>query len=84
MSEQPQQNGAKGPGKKKRSSVFIYLAVLFGAAFLMLLLAYFVQQRNSNAASGRYAAPVSAQDRYEYPDERDLFGEDTPQNGEER
>ena len=33
--------------KNKRSSVYIYLLVLFGAAFLMLLLAYFVQQRNS-------------------------------------
>jgi len=33
--------------KKSRSSVFTYLAVLFGAAFLMLLLAYFVQQRNN-------------------------------------
>ncbi len=36
--------------KGKGSSFFIYLAVLFGAAFLMLLLAYFVQQRNSDAA----------------------------------
>lgn len=35
------------PKKNKRSSFFIYLAVLFGAAFLMLLLAYFVQQRNN-------------------------------------
>lgn len=33
--------------KNKRSSVYIYLVVLFGAAFLMLLLAYFVQQRNN-------------------------------------
>ena len=36
--------------KGKGSSFFIYLAVLFGAAFLMLLLAYFVQRRNSDAA----------------------------------
>lgn len=39
-----------GPGKdtgKKPASVFIYLAVLFAAAFMMLLLAFFVQQRNS-------------------------------------
>ncbi len=34
----------------KRSSVYVYLAVLFGAAFLMLLLAYFVQQRNNATA----------------------------------
>lgn len=38
------------PEKNKRSSFFVYLAVLFGAAFLMLLLAYFVQQRNSETA----------------------------------
>lgn len=37
------------PGNTKRSSVYIYLAVLFGAAFMMLLLAYFVQQRNNAA-----------------------------------
>ena len=36
------------PAKKnERSSVYVYLAILFGAAFLMLLLAYFVQQRNN-------------------------------------
>ena len=35
--------------KNKPSSVYIYLVVLFGAAFLMLLLAYFVQQRNNAA-----------------------------------
>lgn len=33
--------------KNKRSSVYVYLVVLFGAAFLMLLLAYFIQQRNN-------------------------------------
>lgn len=33
--------------KNKRSSVYIYLLILFGAAFFMLLLAYFIQQRNS-------------------------------------
>lgn len=35
--------------KNKPSSFYVYLAVLFGAAFLMLLLAYFVQQRNNDA-----------------------------------
>lgn len=44
MSEKP---AAPPPGTSKRSSVYVYLAVLFGAAFLMLLLAYFVQQRNN-------------------------------------
>ena len=33
--------------KAKRTAVYLYLVVLFGAAFLMLLLAYFVQQRSS-------------------------------------
>ena len=37
------------PEKNKPSSAYVYLAVLFGAAFLMLLLAYFVQQRNNDA-----------------------------------
>lgn len=38
-------------GKKpsRKSAVYLYLLVLFGAAFLMLLLAYFVQQRNNDA-----------------------------------
>ena len=33
--------------KNRRSAVYIYLLILFGAAFLMLLLAYFVQQRSN-------------------------------------
>lgn len=37
------------PPKNKPSSFYIYLAILFGAAFLMLLLAYFIQQRNNAA-----------------------------------
>lgn len=39
-------------GKNRRSAVYLYLLILFGAAFLMLLLAYFVQQRsNENTIS---------------------------------
>ena len=38
------------PPNGKRSSFYVYLAVLFGAAFLMLLLAYFVQRRNNETA----------------------------------
>ena len=34
--------------RSKRSAVYLYLLVLFGAAFLMLLLAYFVQRRNND------------------------------------
>ena len=37
-------------GRNRRSAVYLYLLVLFGAAFLMLLLAYFVQQRSSEDA----------------------------------
>ena len=37
----------KTPNRK--SSVYLYLLVLFSAAFLMLLLAYFIQQRNNQA-----------------------------------
>lgn len=37
------------PQKNKPSSMYVYLAVMFGAAFLMLLLAYFIQQRNNDA-----------------------------------
>ena len=33
--------------KTRRSGVYLYLLVLFGAAFLMLLLAYFIQRRNN-------------------------------------
>lgn len=47
-SEPPEQSTP--PEKNKRSSFYVYLAILFGAAFLMLLLAYFVQQRNSDTA----------------------------------
>lgn len=46
--ETPVPDGPTPPARKnERSSVYVYLAVLFGAAFLMLLLAYFVQQRNN-------------------------------------
>lgn len=38
------------PPNGKHSSFYVYLAVLFGAAFLMLLLAYFVQRRNNETA----------------------------------
>ena len=48
--ETPEKDSTTPPGKNKRSSVYIYLLILFGAAFLMLLLAYFVQQRNSESA----------------------------------
>lgn len=38
------------PNKKKNGPVFTYLAIMFAVAFLMLLLAYFIQQRNNEVA----------------------------------
>lgn len=46
----PPEAGAKPaapPKAGRRTSVYLYLLVLFGAAFMLLLLAYFVQQRSS-------------------------------------
>ena len=41
-----------GDRKSRQSAVYLYLLILFGAALLMLLLAYFVQQRgNENTVS---------------------------------
>ena len=41
---------ASTKSKRRGASVFTYLAILFAAAFLMLLLAYFIQQRNNDVA----------------------------------
>lgn len=38
------------PKNRKGGPVFGYLAIMFAAAFLMLLLAYFIQQRNNEVA----------------------------------
>lgn len=46
--------------RNKRSSFYVYLAVLFGAAFLMLLLAYFVQRRNNETAQSDLRSSFSA------------------------
>jgi len=40
------------PAAKKSTPVFVYLAVMFAAAFLMLLLAYFIQERNNAVQIG--------------------------------
>ncbi len=44
------QNRQLQASRKGGKTVFVYLAILFAAAFSMLLLAYFVQQRNNEAA----------------------------------
>lgn len=47
----PEPEGKKtSPPANKRTSVYRYLLVLFGAAFVLLLLAYFIQQRSSETA----------------------------------
>lgn len=46
--------------RNKRSAFYVYLAVLFGAAFLMLLLAYFVQRRNNETAQSDLRSSFSA------------------------
>ena len=46
----PRDGGAPAPARNKPSAVYLYLLILFGAALLMLLLAYFVQRRNSENA----------------------------------
>ena len=56
-----QRPAAPGPKKRPRkgASVFVYLAVLFAAAFLMLLLAFFIQQRD-NAVAGQHTGAAAA------------------------
>lgn len=41
-----------GTKPKRATPVFVYLVILFAAAFLMLLLAYFIQERNAEAQIG--------------------------------
>ena len=50
--KKPEETKSTPPLKPKNhgASVFTYLAILFAAAFLMLLLAYFIQQRNNDVA----------------------------------
>lgn len=50
--KKPEETKSTPPQKPKNhgASVFTYLAILFAAAFLMLLLAYFIQQRNNDVA----------------------------------
>lgn len=58
----PPEAEAKPPAPSKpakRSSVYLYLLVLFGAAFMMLLLAYFVQQRSSENAMSDLRASMN-------------------------
>lgn len=55
-SEAPEAPGTTEPEQPspppRRRSVFVYLAVLFGTAFLLLLFAYLMQQRDSEEIMG--------------------------------
>ena len=60
--EPKQGGGASAPPadrKARRSAVYLYLLVLFGAAFLMLVLAYFVQRRSSEDAISDLQASIN-------------------------
>ena len=43
----PQADSGTAANRSRRTAVYLYLLVLFGAAFLMLLLAYFIQRRSN-------------------------------------
>ena len=45
---------------RKKGAVVTYLAVLFAAAFLLLLLAYFMQQRTNEAAIGSLTQSITS------------------------
>ena len=53
---QEQKKGAKCPPKR---SVAVYLAILFAVAFLLLLLAYFMQERSTESLIGKLQASAS-------------------------
>ena len=48
--DKPESSETPAPLANRKSAVYLYLLVLFIAAFLMLLLAYFIQQRSSETA----------------------------------
>lgn len=48
------------PSTKKSTPVFVYLAIMFAAAFLMLLLAYFIQERNSAMQIGNLQSAMES------------------------
>lgn len=55
------QHDAEHARPRKRGSVLIYLVVLFAAAFLLLLMSYFMQQRvNEEAIDGLQQTSTSA------------------------
>lgn len=65
------------PNNKKGGSVFGYLAIMFAVAFFMLLLAYFIQQRNNEVAmSGLRDSITSFESIDELLDENQALRED--------
>ena len=59
-SEPPEQSTP--PQRNKPSSFYVYLAILYGAAFLMLLLAYFVQQRNNETVQDNLRTTIASRE----------------------
>lgn len=72
MSDLSEKQPKAAPAPKKRprkgASVFVYLAVLFAAAFLMLLLAFFIQQRDDTVAGQQGTAAAALQTIGQTPD----------------
>lgn len=77
-SQTDQQKG--GAKVRKTAPVFIYLAILFAAAFIMLLLAYFIQQRNSENAIDDLRSSMTATREELMEQNRQLQEELTAQN----
>ncbi len=58
---------------RRKAPVFVYLALLFVAAFLMLVLAYFIQERDESVLSGgRWSAVSMLPDVSRETDGRDV------------
>ena len=57
------------PPPHKRGSVLLYLAILFGAAFLLLLMSYFMQQRANREAIDNYQKNSNLRSQLDAADE---------------
>lgn len=57
---QPGQQGKRPRKPLKTSSVILYLAILFSAAFALLLLAYFMQQRSAEETIGNLTQSITS------------------------
>lgn len=64
MTEEIKHDGSETPSNQKpapkKNGVALYLVVLFAAAFLMLLLAYFMQQRTNEETIGSLTESITS------------------------